>query len=1381
MSDSDRKRSPFLSVCLAGVLIVILSMPSTLQASDTLNPSSVTVVGSLQSELGCGGDWNPGCAATSLSYDAVDGVWQSAWTIPTGSWEYKAALNNSWDENYGANAARNGSNIGLNVTASNAVKFYYDHETHWITDNQNAVIATVPGSFQSELGCSGDWQPDCLQSWLQDPDGDGVYTFTTNTIPAGSYEAKVAINESWAENYGQGGARDSANIPFIVAAGGRDVTFTYNATTHILTISSGPNQDNNVEYSGLGHNSQDTLYRVPFGAITPGTELLLRFRTYHNDVTGVRVRVWDGVAGGQFFLEMELAASDVSCYNDSQPDARCDFWQAAYTPTIPTTLYYRFIVSDGTSTAYYDDDAFQDGGWGEVTSSLQDDSYVVTVYDLGYEPVEWMQNGVVYQIFPDRFRNGRNSNDPSPDALRYGYPDNALDQIITLSWGELPEGYCRHYTNPAEPCDEGPRGRDYFGGDLRGVMQRLNYLESLGVTVIYFNPVFDAGSNHAYDTQNYYQIDPFFGTNAEFQQLVREAERRGIRIVLDGVFNHVSSDSSYFDRYGHYAEVGACESIDSPYRVWFTFRPQAGGPCAGPNGPNTMTYDSWFGFDSLPVLDKTSAEVQNLVYASDDAVARYWLNQGVSGWRLDVMGDPSFPFDFWPEFRTAVRETNPNAVIIGELWKKHETLPLVRGNGADTAMNYRFRNAILGFFGTIDHKGFVDDGQSNQPPSLFVRKLMSVREDYPDAAYYTMLNILDSHDTERILWSLTPGAGNREGREFHAANLEYGKNILELASVVQMTTPGAPTLFYGDEVGVTGADDPDDRRTFPWNPANDEFYGVGGDTDLLQHYMLLTDLRHNNPVFRQGELIFLLADDTNYTLAYLLRTEDAAALVAINRSGSSQTLHIDTSGLLPDGVQLSDALGTVSSVSASGGVLTLEMPALSASILLPEAGQDLTAPAAPASLTASEGANQVGLTWSAVPDAAKYVIYRSPLTRGGYVAVGETSDPFFSDTTAENARRYYYVVAAVDAAGNEGAQSNEARAQPHYSIGWANLQWPPSLTVTLGSYSDPVYGQVWIDGATSQPGPTLDLIAQVGFGPTGSNPAGSDWLWVDAAFNVDVGNNDEFAARLLPTAVGEYDYVYRYSTTNGSEWLYADLSGPVSSGALPANPGRLTVHPSADTTPPAAPSNLRVTGFAPNSIALAWDAHPNLDGDLAGFEIYRENTAALGFTRIGTIFDASATSYTDSSVVEGTTYHYYIAAFDSSFNRSGPSNIVTATASLRTVTVTFIVTAPGSTPAGSTVYIAGTLQRLDGGLPEWNPSGVALTQIGPHQWSITLSGAEGTTIEYKYTLGSWDYVEKGVSCEEIGNRTLTLIYGADGQQTVSDTVANWRNVPPCGN
>jgi glycosidase len=1369
-------------LALAAVLLVGILLAGTVAADHTPDPASVTIAGSLQSELGCPGDWQPECANTHIAFDAADDVWQGTFNLAAGAYEYKAALNDSWTENYGANAQSNGPNIPLNAPGGD-VKFYYDHKSHWITDNNNSRIATAAGDFQSELGCPGDWQPECLRSWLQDPDGDGTYSFVTEDIPAGNYETKAAMNEGWNESY------PPNNKAFSVPNECSTTTFTFVSATNAYDVASvagdcdpGHGHDNNVEYFGLGHNSHDDLYRVPFGAVMPGTEVILRFRTYHNDVESVRARVWDDAAGGQFFLDLQPVATDVSCYDAAQPDETCDFWQASLTPAQPTTYYYRFIVTDGTATANYEDDAFRDGGWGEAHPDLKDWGWAIQVYDAGFEAVDWLQNAVMYQIFPDRFRNGRSNNDANVNAPRYGWPDNPLDRIIRKAWTDLPEGYCRFYVNPATPCTESPRGRDYFGGDIMGVNQRLNYLRSLGVTAIYFNPVFDAASNHAYDTQDYYKIDPFFGTNKEFDQFLKAAEKAGIKVILDGVFNHVSSDSKYFDRYHHFADVGACESVDSPYRQWFTFFEEAGGPCAGPNGPNTMNYPAWFGFDSLPVLNKNNPDVQALIYSQNNSVGRYWLNRGADGWRLDVMGDGSFPADFWPEFREAIKATNPNAPIIGELWKKFEILPKVRGDQADTAMGYRFRNAILGFFGRVDDKGFVDDGQTDQPPSLFAKKLISIREDNPDASYYTMMNILGSHDTQRILWLLTPGERNREEREFNTANLARGKQLLELAAVVQMTTPGAPTIYYGDEVAMTGDDDPDDRRTFPWDGVGP--FGSGGDGAMLAHYSFLTDLRRDNAVFRQGELTFLLTDDTNRTLAYLMRTGDAAAVVAVNRNDSSQTLVIDAEGMLPDAAALTDALGAVpGTVTAANGTITVELPGLSAAVLLPTAGQDLVAPDAPAGLVAVAGNGQTTLDWNGVGGAAAYRVYRSPVTGGGYVLVAETTSTDYVDSGLENGREYFYVVTAVDAAGNEGAYSNEAAATPFFPIGYTVLQWPPTLNHTISvNGTDTVYGRVYVAGVTDAAGDPALILAEVGFGPDGSDPA--TWTnWWPMSRNAgcgDCGNNYEYMGNMTPEQLGEFDYLVRFSTDNGHNWVYGDVDGWFPDpGQSPTNdPGDMTVASSGDTTPPADPANLTVTGQSPVGIALAWDAVA--DADLAFYEVLRGDAAGGPYVEIG---ETNATTFNDTAVMENATYYYVVRAVDTSFNRSGFSNEVSGKALPRTVTVTFNVDVPPHTPAGKIAYITGTLSRFDGGHPDWNSSSNPMTPVDADTFAITFTGLEGTQIEYKYTLGGPDFfdVEKGLACEELGNRMITLDYGATGAITRNDTVVNWRNVAPCGN
>jgi hypothetical protein len=331
--------------------------------------------------------------------------------------------------------------------------------------------------------------------------------------------------------------------------------------------------------------------------------------------------------------------------------------------------------------------------------------------------------------------------------------------------------------------------------------------------------------------------------------------------------------------------------------------------------------------------------------------------------------------------------------------------------------------------------------------------------------------------------------------------------------------------------------------------------------------------------------------------------------------------------------------------------------------------------------------------------------------------------------------------------------------------------------------TDYVYGQVWIDGETNKPGPTPSLRAQLGFGPHGTNPASSaQWKWIDAVFNTDVGNNDEFKAQMLPDATGDYDYLYRYTTTNSRDWLYADFNGPIAANALPPNPGRMTVSPSSDTTQPATPINLSVVTSSPTNISLTWDAVLG-DPTLYGYEVLRSNTSGGPYNTLALI---TTNSYDDATVLQGTTYYYVVRAVDQSFNRSGYSNQVQATANLRTVTITFNVTVPSYTDAsGKAVHIAGTLSALNGGYPDWDPGAVTLTKVDSAHWTITFNGNETVQIQYKYTLGSWDYVEKDNACGEINNRQITLSYGTNGTQTVNDIVQNWRNSNqfggPCGN
>lgn len=453
-----------------------------------------------------------------------------------------------------------------------------------------------------------------------------------------------------------------------------------------------------------------------------------------------------------------------------------------------------------------------------------------------------------------------------------------------------------------------------MGGDLEGVVQKLDYLKGLGVTAVYLNPIFTARSNHRYDTADFRQVDPQLGGNGAFDALVAEARSRGIRVILDGVFNHVSSDGPMFDRYQRYPQPGACESASSPFRSWFIFT--GSGPCAGSG------YASWANFDSLPVLAKGNKAVQDYFVDASDSIARTWIERGAAGWRLDVMGDQSFPAGWWPSFRKAVKAASADAVIVGELWQKNTALlRQLRGDRADSTMNYRLRDAVLGLLapGGFDAKGFPASG-SVIKPSEFASRVASVYEDYPRPAWSALMNLLDSHDTARVLWALTPGQDATAAKERNVANVAAGKARLRIAALIQFTLPGMPTVYYGDEAGMTGADDPDDRRTFPWPDT-----GGSPDEALTAWYRTLASVRASVPALQAGDVRFLLADNRAGTVAYLRRSSDQVALVVVNRSAGARTIAVPVKGQVADGARLEGRVGPPGTLVPQRGVVRLTL------------------------------------------------------------------------------------------------------------------------------------------------------------------------------------------------------------------------------------------------------------------------------------------------------------------------------------------------------------------------------------------------------------------------------------------------------------------------
>ena len=1333
-------------------------------------PPEWVVAGNFQDNLpvsaACG-EWNNACLETGMEDSNADGVYRFVGdNLPAGGYEYKIVEYNNWNNAYPAN------NVGF-AADGGQMRWYFQPGANRVADNANQCIATVAGNLQPVIG-GPEWSPDNLRTMLwQEAPGSDWYSFTV-TLPAGSYEYKVARNEAWDESYP--GSNVSLSVPSETA-----VTIRYNCADNIVedsinNPSGGAEHDNDIWWNDLGHDSRDTLFRTPGGAVEAGTAVTLRLRAASNDLTSAQVRVWDDRINAQMLLNMTLAADD----------GTYEYWEATVpASSTPTIYWYWFIARDGTAVAYYEDDATRNGGWGQTFGDSVDNSWQLTVYDPSFQTPDWVKNGIMYQIFPERFRDGDPANNTPAGSFHYNIAGGSIVRSDGTDWN----------TPICDPRDENAcfqiYGQNFYGGDLQGILDKLDYLQDLGVTVIYMNPIFESPSNHKYDTTDFGVIDDNFGDLALFQTLAAEAHSRGMSLVLDGVFNHSSSDSIYFDRYNRYASEGACESVSSPFRSWYNFSPQTAGPCAG-----DTTYESWFGFDSLPKLNSADQGVRDYIWAGgEDAIARYWM-QWADGWRLDVGGDvdPGLTNDanndYWEGFRDAVHTTNPDAYIVGEEWNVATAWTL--GQEWDATMNYQFGSAIMSFWRDSD---FVDNDHNSGSsagiltpltPSELDARLHNLEERYPPEAFQAMMNLLGSHDTNRALFMLDENTGLQDDTLYDNPNYDWSDAMTRLKGVVllQMTMPGAPTIYYGDEVGLVGPvtwdgstwqDDPYNRLPYPWldetgTPFYTHLQSQASQDALFTYYQTLTMARNNSAALRVGSFDTLLLDDTANVYAYgrLLPDYSDAAVVVVNRATAAQAVTVNVSGYLPIGATFTDALnGGSYTVDAAGNIVLSSVPGMSGAVLVLDGA--LSAPPVAVSdlMVTAVSSSSIDLSWSSAAGASSYDVYRSLLSGGGYALIGNVTGTSFSDTGLTVATGYHYVVVGRDdATGLKAAHSNEVSAITAYTIGWANLQWSPTLNHTISTLNrtENVYGQIWIDGVTGQPGATPGLLAEVGFGPVSSTPSDS-WTWASMAFNTDAGNNDEYVGTMLPDALGTFCYTTRYSGDGGNSWFYA-LNGPDEGNPTCPGPyGVLTVVASADTTAPSAPTNLAIAGTTIGSISLVWDAHPNTAGDLHGFELYRDGT------RIATIANPAATSYTDTAVTTGTTYSYTLVAFDTSFNRSGESNAVAATAEARMVSVTFTVGVPAYTPG--TVYIVGDLAEFG----PWNPGLVPMTQVDATTWSYTLDIADGTAVQYKFTRGNWDTVEAWGAITGLTNRAMTVNYGSSGMQLVDLTATDWGTGP----
>ena len=476
--------------------------------------------------------------------------------------------------------------------------------------------------------------------------------------------------------------------------------------------------------------------------------------------------------------------------------------------------------------------------------------YQLTVYDGAERVPGWFGEGMTYQIFPDRFRRSR-----IPDSTGM-----VGGRTVHQDWEEMPE---------YRPDARGEvRNRDFFGGDFRGVMEKLPYLQDLGVETIYFCPVFEAPENHRYGTGDYEKIDPMLGTEEDFRALCAAAHRLGMKVMLDGVFNHQGFVSRYFNGDGFYPEPGACQSQDSPYYKWYNFS----------HWPDK--YDSWWGIYSLPAVNESEPSYRDYIFGGENSIVRRWLRAGADAWRLDVADE--LPDDFVHGIHQAAWETDPNAVVIGEVWEDGSTKIAygvrrkhILGGHCDGLMNYPFRNSLLGYL----MGGKAED---------FRAAMETIRENYPPFAWRTAMNFLGTHDTPRILTLLGCGTDGQDHDKdwraaYHMTESQYllGRTKLMLGALVLFAFPGSPTVYYGDEAGMEGFEDPFNRRTYPWGSE---------DQTLLDWYTALGKARKELPALRRGDLFW--GQTQGRLLTFLRQGEGEPVLAAVNVGLKSAAMEV---------------------------------------------------------------------------------------------------------------------------------------------------------------------------------------------------------------------------------------------------------------------------------------------------------------------------------------------------------------------------------------------------------------------------------------------------------------------------------------------------------
>lgn len=578
------------------------------------------------------------------------------------------------------------------------------------------------------------------------------------------------------------------------------------------------------------------------GAIAAGSSLWLRVVLPRNL----------GVTACRLIISEDNKNDQVINMTWDNTDGIEEWWQTEIYLDAPKLLFYRFSYE--TSWGKTDIGPGKGTHLGEISSK---DKWQLTVYSADFQTPEWIKGGIIYQIFPDRFCYSGEKKDNVPG-----------DRILRSDWGNTP-----YYL----PDEKGIiRNNDYFCGDFKGIEEKLPYIASLGVNCIYLNPISEAHSNHRYDTADYMKPDPLLGTEEDFSRLCKKAHEYGIRIIFDGVYSHTGADSIYFNKYSRYGTDGAYNCPDSPYRSWYRF-------CA-----DGKKYDSWWGIDTLPETNEENNSYSEFI-AGENGVIDKWIGLGADGIRLDVADE--LPDSFLDKLRKAIKRHGEDKYILGEVWEDATNKishggrrRFLLGDQLDSVMNYPFRKAIIDFLLTANAERFM-------------HTVFSITENYPPQALNCAMNHLGTHDTERILTLLSGISCEGKSRESQAdiiisdAALKRGIKLLKMALAMNFTLPGVPSIYYGDEAGLTGCKDPFNRFCYPWGNENAEILNFTRD---------IAKLRNSYEVLKEGRFYPISA--TLGCVAYLRYKEGLKRIfVVINKNPQPITyrLNNDMTEMLP--------------------------------------------------------------------------------------------------------------------------------------------------------------------------------------------------------------------------------------------------------------------------------------------------------------------------------------------------------------------------------------------------------------------------------------------------------------------------------------------------